>query len=529
MKNNNTKTRITAFFMSLFILAAVGLCSFSTVSYADTTFNFDGIKDAQYDNWDNLPSDFKELGQAYFNYFSGKGGSNILESASKIPMAWFKVLKDGTPVLSPLGQLFYYLDGGELFVEDKSEGGINHGGGGGRHRAGDTNPVVPSESFVNAINNNTTSVIPSVQTFDRSWANNPLSTSSYDSKRTSMFFTFIENGNYFGIKDCRDIYGVPYITYEGIKYYYPYLCHFSYTNKTSTTSSETDDLYSCVDVSLCMKVSDTEPTRYYSNKVTTYAIFYNAGAGNSFFAQGCNAEYYSTGFSVGSSSTYPLGFSGSSFSPFYKGTFFSSSNIVDSIDSYKFFRGELGTDKPTFTGSVSDKSYNYGFELSIKPFYLGALSSFLDGSLIPDNSYITISGDSIYDYSITNSNNGDTTNLGDFINNGYAWLNTGSGTQNNQGIGSGGNVNVSGDINVGGSVDININVNGGGNGQNLNDYIDPGSGVDTSLDNYLQYVPEVSKGFIDYLKDFFAWLPLPIYGLLILGLIVAIFCRLTGR
>mgnify|MGYP000830561652 FL=1 len=74
-----------------------------------------------------------------------------------------------------------------------------------------------------------------------------------------------------------------------------------------------------------------------------------------------------------------------------------------------------------------------------------------------------------------------------------------------------------------------MNVNSGSSSNpDPGDYIDPGT-VDTNLDHYLEQVPELSKGFIDYLKDFFAWLPDEIYGLIILGLVVMIFCRLAGR
>lgn len=93
----------------------------------------------------------------------------------------------------------------------------------------------------------------------------------------------------------------------------------------------------------------------------------------------------------------------------------------------------------------------------------------------------------------------------------------------------GGDITVGGKIDVEGKVDVDVNVNiNDGKKDDPNDYIDPGE-IDTNLDNYLQYVPEVSKGFIDYLKDFFSWLPPPVFGILMLGLVVAVFCRLTGR
>lgn len=549
MKNANRdfKTRITAFVLSLIVLTAVGLCSFPTVSYADTTLNFDGIKDAQYSNWESLPDDFKELGQAYYYFLKSKDGLDMIKNASEIPISWFKVLKDGTPVISPLGQLFYYLDGGELFVEDKSADGHHTSGGAGRHRAGNTNPVLPAEILVDTINNNTTVVIPSVQTFDRSWANNPLSVSGYDNKRTADYFTFLNNDNFFGIDGCKSIYGLPYIELDGVKYYSSKVYHFMYANELYEYGkgvSESETLYPVLDVYYSFPSEDNpDPYRLYfqnASYITSYALFRSQPSSNLFygFTFG-SSEWYNTAFSMAQSSAKSMGLYSISDklecifidnSKFSSPKFFSASNIGETLSVYSFFYGDsdLGIEKPDFTGSVSDKNYNFGFELSTQRFHLGSLSSFIDGSRIPSNSYITITGDSVYDYSITNNDTGDTTDFGSFVNNGYAWINTGSGTQNN-GSGNGGNVSGSVDLNVSGSVDINVNVNGGGNGQNPNDYIDPSSGVDTSLDNYLQYVPEVSKGFIDYLKDFFTWLPLPIYGLLILGLIVAIFCRLTGR
>lgn len=584
MKKTNTKNRITAFIMSLLILAAIGLCSFPTVSYADTTLNFEGIKDAQYDNWDSLPEDFKAVGQAYFNYFSGKGGSNILESASKIPMAWFKVLKDGTPVISPLGQLFYYLDGGELFVEDTSSDG-HHTTTPGRHRAGDTNPVIPAESFVTAINNNTTVLTTSLPTSTVSWKNNPLAASGYDYIRTDKNLLVMQAGKWFGMS--KDLYAMPFVVKNGITYYGDSVYHFYYGDYSASISKNEVSFtnYPMIDVySSFSSTSESSSTLFLLPTVSNYTFWSSSDfpwddaylvprgftysskyylGDKQWFLSGLNSSFPHVELKLCNiNSNYIYDSSDYSLS----NEFFNASNMseVSSLSNLNSKFSVLVGDDETKTTTLSsvfsagssvystkdidnrlflrvnDVPHDYGFLVCSKRFEIGALMSYLDGSRIPQNSYITISGDSVYDYSITNVDTGEKMNFGDFYNNGYAWINTGSGTQNNgggsgSGGGVGGNVTVGGDVNVGGkvdiggSVDINVNVNGGGNGQNPNDYIDPGSGVDTSLGNYLQYVPEVSKGFIDYLKDFFAWLPLPIYGLLILGLIVAIFCRLTGR
>lgn len=195
----------------------------------------------------------------------------------------------------------------------------------------------------------------------------------------------------------------------------------------------------------------------------------------------------------------------------------------------------------------SNKNDDYGFICSSEPFQLFGSQTSIDYDKIPDNYTITINGDTIYDYDITNPDTGKTTKITNYITNNYTIPDDG-GSSGDSGSGSGtvsGNVTVGGKVDVSGKIeidtkpiDININVNNSGSGsgssgtsgagENIGDYIDTGT-IETDINGYLDKVPKVSKDFIDYLKDFFAWLPPEIYGLLILGLIVAIFCRISGR
>ena len=186
---------------------------------------------------------------------------------------------------------------------------------------------------------------------------------------------------------------------------------------------------------------------------------------------------------------------------------------------------------PSFTPDTN-KSDDYGFICSSKQFELFANQTGIDFQKIPDNYIITINGDTIYNYPITDPSTGNSTTINNLIINNYIIPGYPEAPDPDGPITSGvkvsGNVKVDGEINIKADpIDINVNVNSGSNG-NAGNFIDPGT-VDTNLDHYLEQVPELSKGFVDYLKDFLAWLPPEIYGLIILGLIVVVWCRLAGR
>ena len=187
----------------------------------------------------------------------------------------------------------------------------------------------------------------------------------------------------------------------------------------------------------------------------------------------------------------------------------------------------------TFTPQTNTAD-DWGYIMSETPFELFKDQTSIDFSRIPNNYTITINGDTIYDYSITNPDTGDSTTIKKYIDDDYDFPqvpDVPDVPDPGDDSGTGGKVEVSGKIDVSGKVDVDVNVNvnsGSSSNPDPGDYIDPGT-VDTNLDHYLEQVPELSKGFIDYLKDFFAWLPDEIYGLIILGLVVVIFCRLAGR
>lgn len=221
-------------------------------------------------------------------------------------------------------------------------------------------------------------------------------------------------------------------------------------------------------------------------------------------------------FSSSTVGDYKFVFVEGSFDTFYGFQFRlrSSSNIA-SFNSYTSssipYANCTFKQSECFGSSVFDKNNvtDYGYYMSRTPFSTNAFPS----DSIPDGGTVIVPRNA--------------SSFGDLR------VGTVGGSSNGENSGNIGNGGIKGDITVSGNVDVNIivpdiNININGNGGDPNDYIDPGE-IDTNLDNYLQYVPEVSKGFIDYLKDFFSWLPPPVFGILMLGLVVAVFCRLTGR
>ncbi len=166
----------------------------------------------------------------------------------------------------------------------------------------------------------------------------------------------------------------------------------------------------------------------------------------------------------------------------------------------------------------------------------------IDTSRIPPNQVINITGDTIYDYSITNPDTGATSTINEYITNNYTYItNEGDNNGGGSGGGVGGNVTVGGNISVGGQVgvditvsvpDININVNqgsgagGSGTGINPDDILD-GSSVD--LDKYYGDAVSQASGVRLFLEQFFDFLPVEIVGLLGMLVAVAIVCRIFGR
>ncbi|MGN0640653.1 MAG: hypothetical protein ACI4JT_06850 [Oscillospiraceae bacterium] len=169
----------------------------------------------------------------------------------------------------------------------------------------------------------------------------------------------------------------------------------------------------------------------------------------------------------------------------------------------------------------------------------------IDTTKIPANQIITINGDTIYNYTITNPETGDSSKFGDYITNNYTYITNnygGSESGGSSGSGVAGNVTVGGSIDVGGSVgvditvsvpDININVNGNGgagvSGSSIANPDDFTSADEVDLTKYYDEAVEQSTGFQKFLKDFFGFLPAELLGVILFAVAMAIVCRVFGR
>lgn len=196
---------------------------------------------------------------------------------------------------------------------------------------------------------------------------------------------------------------------------------------------------------------------------------------------------------------------------------------------------------PSFTPDTN-KSDDYGFICSSKLFELFANQTGIDFQKIPDNYIITINGDTIYNYPITDPSTGNSTTINKFIINNYIipgkididepidppYI------REDPNVILSGNVKVDGEINIKADpiqiktdpIDINVNVNqGGGSGGSGSS----GTSEHVDISGYLDTLPEQSQTLTDYLKIFFDFLPPQLLAVLLGGIGAAVLCRVLGR
>lgn len=187
----------------------------------------------------------------------------------------------------------------------------------------------------------------------------------------------------------------------------------------------------------------------------------------------------------------------------------------------------------TKSAPTDSETRDYGVIWSDEPIEIGFCAD-IDTTRIDPDATVTLAGDTIYDYTITNTN-GDTTTINYYITNNYtipenADDNTDEDNGNTSTSGDitvGGKVDVSGGIDVGGQVDININVNqngGSGTGE-----VSAYEYEEVNLQEALEQIPEMGDGFKSWFSRMFDWLPPEILGLIIGGITLAILLRIAGR
>lgn len=186
----------------------------------------------------------------------------------------------------------------------------------------------------------------------------------------------------------------------------------------------------------------------------------------------------------------------------------------------------------------TDTSDDWGYYVQNSPFELFANQTQIDFDKIPDNYVITISGDTIFDYSITNPDTGESTTINNYITNNYNFPDK----NDDDSSGGGGGSTISGTVTVGGKVDvsgkieidtkpidININVNSGSSGGSSGTGEAVRFDEDVGLDSYYNWMQEQTTGFSGFMKSFFGWLPGDIVIMLCAGFALVIMARFLGR
>lgn len=160
--------------------------------------------------------------------------------------------------------------------------------------------------------------------------------------------------------------------------------------------------------------------------------------------------------------------------------------------------------RSTSTFTPDTNSYDdWGYICSSDPFVLWINQTDIDTTKIPDDYIVTVSGDTVYDYSITNTA-GDTTTINNYITNNYT-------VPVSDTPGSGGSGTSSGNVTVSGNINLIVNPS------------------IPSYDDYVASLPNKSDTLSDYLKVFFDFLPAELLALILGGVATAIICRILRR
>ena len=500
----------------------------------------DTVADYYFEDYESLPQDFKDLCNAYINYFNSLGSLTVTFSdMTQIPKSWFKVLGDGVFALSPVDDLIYYLADGQLMVADR------HGGAGGHHRAEETLPVVSSDDFKDLVDDRKKDLkfYPTGNTGKASIKTDiTYSAADYDSVRTADYFTFLANKTFFGFDGLSECYVVPFVESEGMEYFSNYCYKLEldivrndgHGNSAITalrikkvdmdsfdTSSDYDSYSAAFDLEENLYKSTNSNTFYgepvlnvfQSNPYGTFRFSSNMGL---IIALSGLSDYYSHANGRYSLQYWDLDFFKPNFrsSDLVLGTTISASSIARTSTDFKHPVGELTKD--------------FGFFVSTSPIQMLGFAADIDTQKIPDNYYITVEGDTIYDYTITDPATGQGDTINNYVTNNYTFVTDPGGESSGGSVD--GNVTVGGQIDVSGSVDVgvdvNVNINGGAGGTGSL----PDVNVDTNpLDNYLNSAIEDSSGIRQFFGSFFDFVPPEILVLLGIGLTFVIMGRILGR
>ena len=497
-------------------------------------------------SWDDVGEDVIKLRDAYFEYFKNVTQGDFIAagvtSAVDIPLSWLSTMADGTVALSPVDDIYYWLNNGVLTGGHRSgctggRSGLQRGlcavcGNNYSHCTCDvftysgkllnTYPEVSAEWLKERVKDYNSRYMP--------MQNEEQYIYNYQSAPNK---TGIEYGGYYsfgplcpaytpskqwGNKSWSEVYILIFLKDDDLSdVYYSNSYYHLYSDKSSEGVSQLKiEEYNLFDNILAWTESkDWDSFQYllFSPEIKYGQMLYVYNASD--------FENYSRSLQPA-----PQGVTLSTpISRRYPKMGFISGSVINS--SPKNITSVLGSSTFTPNTNVND---DWGVILSSKPFELLMNQQNIDFDRIPDNYTITISGDTIYNYPITNPETGDSTTINNYVSNTYNFPSSG-GDSGDSGSGSGstsGAIVVGGKVDVSGKVDINVNVSMPDSGSSGSGSVS-GAGDSVDLSGYLDKLPEQSETMNDYFSSFFSFLPPEFLALMISGIAIAVLCRVLGR
>lgn len=504
--------------VALICAACIMAISFLTASYP--AFAADTVK--TWNDWDEVGDDAIALRDAYVKYLREVGEGDFIGALGKgvdVPIKWLKLLSDGRLVLSPCDDIIYFLKDNVLQSTHKQGKEADTG------LASRLKPVIDGKTGKQLYNywseyykphENASQYIWSYQTAPRK-------------NDSDIWFVpgapVYSDARSWGNKVWDDFYIMPFFTDDDLCPYYGQYYYRCYTTKEDQSVIFHFDQYFLADNSLFREFKTNWKAAEYPFIGLLCSGSYQLYAYSSRVNYFSDNRYFDTKYSFQSLE--------------HDGGFVS-------LRSYNNTGDKLLKDLVSITSFTpnTNKSDDWGFICSSEPFELFANQTKIDYEKIPDNYTITINGDTIYDYDITNPDTGEHGTVNYYITNNYTLPENGSKDDSKDDSGSGtvsGNVTVGGKVDVSGKIeidtkpiDININVNGGGSGSSgSGDVSSSPEGVefdqDVSLNNYYDWMQEQTTGFSGFMKNFFSWLPDPIVIMLCAGFALVILARFLGR
>ncbi len=479
---------------------------------------------------------YSELVLTYAEFYSDLGQGDfiaaLVDGVVDIPLAWFSVTTEAftdvaseftipvdTLVMHPAGynDLLYFLnDLGELVVYD------NRGGGGGRVRDVEVSDDarIDGNTFAEICTQLENQYSPKNTATKISWRNDKRwsEATGGNSNTYGAYGTFFTEGYFCNVTTWTEVYLVPFYTNGADMYHGMYQFHYWQERTVNEDGEAVITLY----MEYWDMLNKSEPMTVVVSDELMNIRYIDVS-----FLPYDKVRYHKlydnyTEFLKRSGSSDPLSFDLTS--DYYLTNYFSSDclTVLDlaggQAPANSFKQTVSAHDESCTCGGTCDIGY-YCSNVPIKMDY-----GDVDFSQFTAEDTVTLSGDTIYDYTITNNTTGDSTTVNNYITNNYNYPDTGD--SGDSGVGGGsvsGDVNVSGNIDVGGSFDVNVNVNTNGSA-------DGGSmPVDVDLNNYLEQTPEQAKPITEFFSIFFDFLPPDLLGLICLGVAVAIILRIWGR